>query len=600
MGRRTFTKLIVIALVLAALASCAPDPTPTPIPLPTDDLIPTPPRAADFDLATRYRGVSPTPLSNDTLYRNESLGTETSFWVLDLDFPKMREVHATLEHVSDAALWYVADSIAISPSNLASAASAFDSRILPEVQRIFAPGLELPGKITILNASIPGLAGYFSSSDTLPTDASRFSNERLMVVMHGDDAGSNRFEGTLAHELQHLVQWHVDPSEETWVSEGLAEFAAGILNLPRLPRDSYFNHPSVSFSNWPAMPDQSIPAYAAAGLFFDYLHDKLGLAGIQQVISEPADGVAGMSEVFADEGVDFTSFFANWLVANIVRATTGPYAYEPPTGSVRVNQSIVTPSVVDASAPQLGGYYLRIDPGDASFNVRFDGTPTTPLLPVAPHSGDRCWWSNRGDSIDSTLTRSFDLRGIDDPTLRFWTWYAIEDGFDHAYVAVSTDDGSSWRTLAGDHTTDDDPIGVSFGSSFTGEGGGWVEEQMGLSPYKDSTILLRFNYVTDESINGAGWCIDDITINEARFTDDAESDAGWQAEGFVRIQRDGIPQRFELRTIAGTGDNAIVTPIALDANNNASFVVDELVTLIVAGLTHQTTQPGQFTITTTR
>ena len=615
MNAHAILVLVTLAVALAALTACTPDPTPTPTlaatptpssptptpaPLPTDFEIPRPPESNWLDLVARYLGKSPAPLTSDTLYRDEPIGTQTSFWVHDVDGPQMREVTATLQHVSDTALWYVSDAINVDSEDLERAADAFDHRVLPEVLRIFAPDLELPGKITIVNARTPGLAGYFSSTDVLPQEAQRFSNERVMMVMSGSDADSERYLGTLAHELQHLIQWHVDPTEETWISEGLAEFAAGFLDLPKLPHDAYFDSPGVSFANWPEEPGKSIPAYAAASLFFSYLHTQTGLDSIHQIVSQPLDSAEGMTAFFASQPLDFASFFGDWLAANVARATDGPYAYDTPPGNVHVDHLVATPGTIQGSAPQLGGLYQRIDPRNLTFQVRFDGTSTTPALPVAPHSGDRCWWGNRGDSIDSTLTREFDLRAIDRATLRFWSWYAIEDGFDRAYVAASTDGGVSWRALEGERTTDDDSLGTSLGPSYTGESGGWVEEQIDLAQYADSVVLIRFNYVTDESINNAGWCIDDISIPELGFADDAELGAGWHSEGFARIPRDGIPQRFVLRTITGTGDNAIVTAIDLDGNNDATFVVNAPLVLVVGGLTHQTTQPGSFTLTATR
>lgn len=605
--------LLALATLVFAVPACAPSatptpsptatpssPTPTPVGLPTDLEIPRPPESNWLDLAARYLGKSPAPLPNDLLYPDEPVGTKGAFWVHDVEGPDMREVSATLQFVSDTALWYVADAIDIAPQDLERAADDFDNRVLSEVLRIFAPNLELPGKITILNTSTPGLAGYFSSTDTLPSEAQRFSNERVMMVMNGSDVGTERYLGTLAHELQHLTQWHVDPTEETWVSEGLAEFSADFLDLPKLPLDAYFNNPAVSFANWPEEPGESIPAYAAASLFFSYLHAQIGLDAIHEIVTEPRDGVAGVSEVLARDDRDFESFFGDWLAANIALANDGPYAYDAPPGSVRVTELLATPAVIDGTAAQLGGWFLRIDPGNLAFQVRFDGASRTPVLPVAPHGGDRCWWGNRGDSIDSTLTREFDLQGIEHPTLRFWSWYAIEDGFDRGYVAVSTDHGDSWRALAGDHTTAKDPLGTSLGPSYTGESDGWVEEEIDLSPYAGSAVLIRFNYITDESLNTAGWCIDDITVPQVEFADDAESDAGWQAAGFTRIQRDGIPQRFVLRTIVGTGSDANVTAITLDANNDATFVVEGPTVLAVGGLTHQTTQKGRFTITASR
>jgi immune inhibitor A len=603
--------LIVTALVLVVACDANPtptpaptatpsEPTPTPAPLPTDTTLPVPPQADALDLVSRYLGLTPAPLSVGTLYPTEALGNSKTFWVLELDGPAMREVSATLQHVGRTALWYIADSQDFDRASLEEAADAFDQRLLPQTLELFAPTLELPGKITILNAVTPGLAGYFSSVDVLPLDAHRFSNERVMMVMNSQDIGSNRYQGTLAHELLHLIHWHVDPTEDTWVSEGLAEFAAGFLNLPKLPHSSYFDNPSLSFSTWPEDTGASIPAYAGASLFFDYLHAQIGLDAISAITAEPLDSVHGLAALLEDTPRDFETFFGDWLAANVARATSGPYAYATPPGSVRIDDLIASPRTIDGAAPQIGGAFIRIDPGNLPFTVRFDGATLTPLLPVAPHSGDRCWWSNRGDGIDSTLTRELDLTGLDRATLRFWAWYAIEDGFDHAYVAASTDAGASWQALAGERTTNDNRIGTSLGPSYTGHSGGWVQEEISLDRYAGQQMLLRFNYITDESINSTGWCIDDISVPEAGFQDDTEQDAGWQSNGFARISRGGIPQNFVLRLISGTGDNAVVTPIALDADNNASFTVDSPLVLVIGGLTHETTQPGDFTVTATR
>ena len=37
---------------------------------------------------------------------------------------------------------------------------------------------------------------------------------------------------------------------------------------------------------------------------------------------------------------------------------------------------------------------------------------------------------------------------------------------------------------------------------------------MDLTPFAGGPVLVRFNYVTDESINNAGWCVDDVSVPE--------------------------------------------------------------------------------------
>ena len=61
-------------------------------------------------------------------------------------------------------------------------------------------------------------------------------------------------------------------------------------------------------------------------------------------------------------------------------------------------------------------------------------------LPADAHSGKYAFWSNKGDSSDMTLTRSFDFTEVNGPIeFSYWTWYDIEKGYDYVYLEASTD-----------------------------------------------------------------------------------------------------------------------------------------------------------------
>lgn len=580
------------------MPTLVPRATPTPTPF----AAPRPPESDWLSLVSRYQGVSATPLTDDALFPSERLGDERDFWVLDLDGPRMARVSARLALMSDTALWYVADNVRVDQDDLASAAARFDDDISPAVLATFAPDRSLPGRITILNADIPGLGGYFSSADSLPQAAFAFSNQRMMMVMNGTSNVAGRsYQGTLAHEYHHLVSWLADPIEETWISEGTAELAARSLDLPAIPYESFFSRPDVSLANWPEDTARSLSAYAGASLFALYLAERTGLENFHRLTSQPLDGAAGVDAYLRDLGADttFDTLFADWLVANLVEANHGPYAYPGSPGSVSVDETLRASDTLSASVGQLAGTYVRIDTSDGPISVAFDGGERTPGLPVTAHGGDACWWSNRGDNIDSSLTREFDLREVDRATLRFWHWYAIEDGFDRGYVAASPDDGASWQLLEGQHSSTDNPVGTSLGASFTGQSGRWVEETIDLGAFVGSNTLLRFEYVTDESVNTEGWCIDEISIDEIGFTDGAERDGDWTSAGFVRMGNLGMPQRFALRLVTGHGDDAHVSDIPLDAHKDATFQVNKDAVLVIAALTAETTQPAQFTLIAT-
>ena len=40
---------------------------------------------------------------------------------------------------------------------------------------------------------------------------------------------------------------------------------------------------------------------------------------------------------------------------------------------------------------------------------------------------------------------------------------------------------------------------------------------------------IRFEYITDEGYNGPGMVVDDLSVPEIGYSDDAEADNGWSA-----------------------------------------------------------------------
>jgi bacillopeptidase F (M6 metalloprotease family) len=239
--------------------------------------------------------------------------------------------------------------------------------------------------------------------------------------------------------------------------------------------------------------------------------------------------------------------------------------------------------------------------------VHFEGARQTKLLPTDPHSGKAMWWSDRADGLDSTLTRTVDLRGATRPTLSYWTWYEIEKDYDYAYVAVSTDGGARWTTLPAPGTITDDPNGTNLGNGYTDTSGGgrtpaWVQQQVDLTPYAGKEIQLRFEYVTDGALNLHGFAVDDITIAGV-LNDDAESDNGWKADGFVR-STNVVAQRFLVQVLRFTASGTTVDRRSVDAGTldlDLDTSGDRRAPLLaVTGFAVRTTQPVPFSVATER
>jgi hypothetical protein len=164
-------------------------------------------------------------------------------------------------------------------------------------------------------------------------------------------------------------------------------------------------------------------------------------------------------------------------------------------------------------------------------------------------------------------------------------------------VQVSLDEGETWHILAAPNTSPENPIGNAFGPGYTGQSAGWVDERVELTPYAGKKVWLRFQYVTDDAINGAGLCLRQISVPEAPRWDRGQ---GWQAEGFIhtdnRVRQDYIVQVIQV----GEGNRVVELP--LDGANAGELVIlnpKELRRLVVAvaALAPKTRQLAPYTLT---
>ena len=627
-------------------ATAVPELTPTPAPTatPTPELPPNtvqmqdePPVRDLFALAQRFgraeaggapltRTLPPDPDCCD-------VGHHKRFFVTDLIERRVYEVDAELLAVSENAYWYADEETELTAQELERTADVFEREIRPAIVTaigdIWKPGVDGDPRLTVLHTPLVAAAGYFSSSDSYPRTTHPHSNEREMIVMDGDwlRPGSRQYFSVLAHEFQHAVHWNQDLGEDVWVNEGMSEVATEIAGYEASFIDIFLQRPESQLNFWPDEPRDTLSHYGGATLFVEYLAEHYGGDDVlSELAREPMDGVNGVQRYLSQYGVDFADVFADWTVANFLdgkldwladtRLDDQLEAYRYSGRSVELHRvkRVDGEFAETTTQPQLSARYyeVRLPEGDAA--MEFEGEATVAQVGTECHSGRYCWWSGNGDSIDTTLEREFDLSGVESAMLEFWMWYEIEEDWDYAFVSVSTDGGEMWTTLDGEHTTREDPLGANYGAGITGisgsnRGGGksgeWVLERMDLSEYAGAggeSVLVRFEYITDEGVNLDGIVIDDIAVAELGFADDAETDGDWQANdwrssGWRRIDN-VLPQAFVLRLIEFGKDGGV----SVSEPPGASFSIAgfgerlDYAVLVVAPMTHTTYQPAGYTL----
>lgn len=560
--------------------------SPTPIPsteLPVRDLL---------DLARRFNGYNGRALARTTPF-NYQIGDSETFSLVNLDTTEPYKIAASVAAITDHAYFFVEDGSPYAGAWPSQVSSDFESVVWPTVTGVFGepstPGVDSDPRITVLNVGLHGAGGYFRGLDEYPPAAILQSNGREMVYIEGSALGDPgpAYNALVSHELQHLVHFNGDQNEESWVNEGLSQVAweMGGGSTDRIW--SFLGAPDTQLNSWPL--GETNTHYAASELFFDYLLDHYGgRENAKALVANQGSGIAGVQEYLDAFGKQFDDVFSDFVAANLLDLGSGPYSHDQFDGRTTAIEETTTMSG-SGNVSQYGTDYISVAGGQGEV-FRFDGEDGVTI--GIPNTNGPFWWSGRSDSIDSRLTREVDLSGVTAATLTFDAWYDIEDEWDYAYVAASSDGGTTWKSLPGQLTTDRNPVGAAYGPGYTGESSGWAQETVDLGAYAGKSVLLRFELINDDSTNLIGFAVDNIAIPAIGFTDGADGMSGWTAEGFQRIEGP-MAQRFIVQVISDNGD---VRRVEVGVGNVAMILLTrDAVTIAISGATRDTTEGASYT-----
>jgi hypothetical protein len=522
-----------------------------------------------YELASQLRlnGATP-PREARTTPVSYQPGARETFWIADQVRHGYYQASAQLVLITPHVYWWLEEGQRLDDGALRRSAARFEAHIYPTVRRFFGeewqPGTDADPRLTVFLGRLPGVAGYFSSADEYPATVIPRSNQREIIYLNVNvlPPGTPRFEATLAHEFQHMVHWWQRRNDDTWINEGAAELASWLSGYPTEAARAFLHRPATQLTAWAQLDEGPVVGahYGAAYLFMHYFLQQHGNErGLRDFLALPQAGIAAFDAYLAARGVPqrFDDLFADWIVANLLDADVtgdGRFVYRDIDVAVQQIEPALLGRWETVRLPQYSARYVELPVGRGDLRLELLADTVAPLLATAPPSGAALWWSNRGDEMTTRLTRTVDLRGVDRATLEFSAWYDIERDYDYAYVMVSTDGGTTWATLPGQHTTTSDPNGANYGHGYTGRSGGgreavWVRERIDLSPYAGREILLRFALVTDDAYNAPGFAFDDLSIPEIGLADDAEQDdRNWISEGFVR-GAPLVPQRIIARLV---------------------------------------------------
>jgi immune inhibitor A len=586
-----------------------------------------------YDLACRLRntcGVSHTLPAPATPLQ---VGDRQKFWVRNSDTSAQFQVNAVLRYITPHSYFWVADGIDASDKDIASLMNTFENKIYPTDREFFGsewtPGVDNDPHICVVYARGLGqsVAGYFSAPDEYNPLVYPNSNGHEMFVFSADgqDLTDQYTYSVLTHEFQHMIHWNLDRNESSWMNEGFSEVAMLLNGYSVGGVDiSFARSPDLSLTDWTSLTDNpgvTSAHYGESFLFLTYFLDRFGDQVTRAVVQDQENSLTSVDVVLqklnitdnqTGQPITADDVVMDWMATLYLHNGSigdGRYTYHNYPSAPRVSAtgtvSHCPASRASTSVNQYGADYIAITcVGDHTLS--FVGSTQASLIPPQPHSGKYALWSNKGDESDMTLTHDFDLSSVTGPiSFSYWTWYDLEKGYDYLYLEASTD-GQHWDILKTPSCSANDLSGNAYGCGYTGRSGGgdetsaWIDETVDLSQYAGRKIQLRFEYITDEALNGEGLLLDDVSLPAVNYSSDFETDdGGWTADGFARIQN-SLPQTFRLSMILKSQSGTAVQYIPVTADETADIPLSlregDSAVLIVTGTQRFTRLAAAYTI----
>jgi hypothetical protein len=392
------------------------------------------------------------------------------------------------------------------------------------------------------------------------------------------------YEGTFAHEYQHLLEYYEDPDEFSWVNEGVSDWAQTLTgyvdpSVPitvqdfdshiqcflgwlgvktpanTIPRDG---GPENSLTLWGDQGDGEVLCdYGAAYSMMEFLAGRYGERFMTALHRTDGNGFTGLQEALtavgsrdkpADVLHDWAAMIALDGVLDRGASLLGGSARRLMTPTLDAVVNWDTPNAYDTpGAPPNGSDYVRLRDAKGRYvaadkirSLTFDGAETLEAKPIewtvdpapADRPGNPALYSGSGPNFDRSIVRSVTVPAAS-PTLSFQTRWNTEPLWDFGFVQVSTDGGATYTSLGNADTTSEHDPGaipqvVDNLPGFTGDSGGWKTETFNLSAYAGKSILLAFRYVTDSGTDLPGWWVDDVTVGGQPVSDGSTLD-GWQS-----------------------------------------------------------------------
>ncbi|HNW37060.1 MAG TPA: hypothetical protein PKM25_19120, partial [Candidatus Ozemobacteraceae bacterium] len=305
------------------------------------------------------------------------VGDEVVFSTMNIAEKKPENTPAVLKKIGKHCYAFVEKGKTVSEAALDRAVKSFDEKIYPTNSSVFGsewkPGVDNDERITLLFLDIKDgyqangpnkgyVAGYFYAGDEYNKEQNPQSNEREMLYLDifPADPTKETYLGVVAHEFQHMIHWHNDPKEHTWVNESMSQLAT-FLNGFDHPSQvmAFIKNPDNNLCAW--SQETPIANYGQVYLFAYYMMTHAIAGGeternafVRDLVASKVHGTDGYETTLKAHGgkLSFSQYFDAFNVANHLNNSSiasSLYGYDKNLGKLRLD-----PMMTHKAAPFTG------------------------------------------------------------------------------------------------------------------------------------------------------------------------------------------------------------------------------------------------------
>jgi hypothetical protein len=378
------------------------------------------------------------------------------------------------------------------------------------VSSIITPqGTIVTGSPVVPKVQVRNWGGYTDTFDITFRIGNVYNFTVSSVILSAGDTATISFPTWNSVIGDYAIIAYISLSDDQWHTNDTARAFISVITPNDVGVEAILNPDTTHSLNRVTIPRAKIKNYGIlTQTNFPVVCSIIGRGGVLRY--------SNMQTISSLNGNDTMAVnFAPWTPTIIetcnVKISTYLSNDENSSNDRKIRTSIINEGYMENFEEYDGNYHTSPLIGGWEWGVPNSG-------PYEAHSGMNCWATvlngNYPISANWKLTSNEFTATTNNPTLKFWHWYQMDDFYDGGNVKISIDSGMNWLLL---HPQGGYPgsvyyfnNGIPNESCYTGLSD-WTEASFTLPVLAGQHFFIRWHFGSSPYTTGPGWYIDDVS-----------------------------------------------------------------------------------------